>query len=97
MVQQFILYHEEGHIITQNVRSEIEIIDKALEFEADMYAIKRLGITTIDKAIELIKASFKEGFDLKGIHEIVDVIYRLTELGKITIRYNYRIKFPKGW
>jgi hypothetical protein len=84
MLQQFIFYHGEGHIITQNVTSEIKIIEKALDFEADMYAIEKLGINTTDKAIELIKASFKEGFNLESIHEIVDVIYRLTELGKIT-------------
>jgi len=83
MVQQLIFYHEEGHIVESLTHSSIEVMQTVNEIEANMYAFEKLEVTTIDKAVEYIGATFKDLLPPDVILNMLFAIYRLMELGKI--------------
>ena len=82
MIQKLLLYHEEGHILAQNT-TRINIVNDYLEMEADMYALRKLKVKTVEEVLKYAAILIRGKINPSWVWDITKAAYRLYELKEI--------------
>jgi len=81
-IKKLLSYHEEGHVVAQQI-TRLESVNNYLEMEADIYALKKLQVKTVEDALGYAALLIKGNINPSWVWDVVKAAYRLYELKEI--------------